>query len=182
MFSCNSLKPSRCTKSPREHGSISVLDTRQHFDLAAQMIHAAQRPVLYVGGGIVKARAHADIRELAERAGLPVTSTLMALGALPAGHSLDIGMLGMHGARYTNLIIDECDLLIAIGARFDDRATGDPKTLRPARPHHSHRHRPARVRQDQGGRRVDLCRRRLRDARTAEARATDSANAVAPPE
>ena len=111
--------------------SISMLDTSQHFDLVAQMIHAAQRPVLYVGGGIVKARAHDAIRELAERAGMPVTTTLMALGALPAGHSLDIGMLGMHGARYTNLIIDECDLLIAVGARFDDRATGDPKKFAP---------------------------------------------------
>ncbi|MBL8265878.1 biosynthetic-type acetolactate synthase large subunit [Steroidobacter sp.] len=113
------------------HASISMLDTSQHFELAAQMIHAAQRPVLYVGGGIVKARAHQAIRELAERAGMPVTTTLMALGALPAGHALDIGMLGMHGARYTNLIIDECDLLIAIGARFDDRATGDPKKFAP---------------------------------------------------
>lgn len=118
-------------EAPREHASICELDARQHFDLAARMFHAAQRPVLYVGGGIVKANAHADIRALAERAGLPVTSTLMALGALPAGHSLDIGMLGMHGARYTNLIIDECDLLIAIGARFDDRATGDPKRFAP---------------------------------------------------
>lgn len=116
----------------RPHGqSISMLDARRHFDRAAQMIHAAQRPVLYVGGGIVKARAHAAIRKLAERAGLPVTSTLMALGCLPVGHALDIGMLGMHGARYTNLIIDECDLLIAIGARFDDRATGDPRKFAP---------------------------------------------------
>lgn len=105
--------------------------SRQQFDLAAQMIHTSQRPVLYVGGGIVKARAHAAIRKLAERAGLPVTSTLMALGCLPSGHALDIGMLGMHGARYTNLIIDECDLLIAIGARFDDRATGDPGKFAP---------------------------------------------------
>ncbi|HEY0684346.1 MAG TPA: biosynthetic-type acetolactate synthase large subunit [Steroidobacter sp.] len=115
----------------RASATISMLDSSQHFDLAAQMIHAAQRPVLYVGGGVVKARAHAAIRELAERAGLPVTSTLMALGALPVGHELDIGMLGMHGARYTNLIIDECDLLIAIGARFDDRATGNPKKFAP---------------------------------------------------
>jgi acetolactate synthase-1/2/3 large subunit len=113
------------------HESISMLDISRHFDLAAQMIHAAQRPVLYVGGGIVKARAHAAIRKLAERGGLPVTTTLMALGCLPAGHALDIGMLGMHGARYTNLIIDECDLLIAIGARFDDRATGDPRKFAP---------------------------------------------------
>jgi len=122
-------EPSR--EAPREHASISTLDTRQHFDLAAQMIQAAQRPVLYVGGGIVKARAHTDLRALAERASLPVTSTLMALGTLPAGHSLDLGMLGMHGARFTNLIVDECDLLLAIGARFDDRATGDPQRFAP---------------------------------------------------
>lgn len=111
--------------------SISRLDSSYSFDLATQMIHAAQRPVLYVGGGVVKARAHTGVRELAERAALPVTSTLMALGALPAGHELDIGMLGMHGARFTNMIIEECDLLIAIGARFDDRATGNPKKFAP---------------------------------------------------
>lgn len=115
----------------QHHAAIPTGDASRHFDLAAQMINAAQRPVLYVGGGIVKARAHAAIRKLAERASLPVTSTLMALGSLPAGHALDIGMLGMHGARFTNLIIDECDLLIAIGARFDDRATGDPRKFAP---------------------------------------------------
>src|SRR5690349_13602757 len=103
----------------------------ERFDLVAQMIHAAHRPVLYIGGGVVKARAHRMIRELAERASLPVTSTLMGLGAIPDGHPLSIGMLGMHGARYTNLLIDECDLLIAIGARFDDRATGNPKKFAP---------------------------------------------------
>lgn len=113
------------------HEASSMLETSHQFDRAAHMLHAAQRPVLYVGGGIVKSRAHAAIRKLAERGGLPVTTTLMALGALPAGHALDIGMLGMHGARYTNLIIDECDLLIAIGARFDDRATGDPRKFAP---------------------------------------------------
>ncbi len=119
------------SQEPAAPSVTSIFDARRHFDRAAQMIHAAQRPVLYVGGGIVKARAHTAIRKLAERAGLPVTSTLMALGCLPAGHALDIGMLGMHGARYTNLIIDECDLLIAIGARFDDRATGDPRKFAP---------------------------------------------------
>jgi acetolactate synthase-1/2/3 large subunit len=106
-------------------------DLSEQFDLAAHMIHAAQRPVLYVGGGIVKARAHHLIRELAERAGLPTTSTLMALGALPTEHVLNLGMLGMHGARFTNLAIDECDLLIAMGARFDDRATGNPRKFAP---------------------------------------------------
>ncbi|MET0534028.1 MAG: biosynthetic-type acetolactate synthase large subunit [Steroidobacter sp.] len=111
--------------------SGSYMGAAEQFDLAARMIHSAQRPVLYVGGGIVKARAHDLIRELAENAGLPMTSTLMALGALPSEHPLNLGMLGMHGARFTNLVIDECDLLIAIGARFDDRATGNPKRFAP---------------------------------------------------
>lgn len=94
------------------------------YNHAAQLIAAAQRPVLYIGGGVVKARAHHLVRELAELTGIPVTTTLMALGTLPAGHPLSLGMLGMHGARFTNQVIAECDLLIAIGARFDDRATG----------------------------------------------------------
>lgn len=96
----------------------------EQLDQAAALIRTAQRPVLYLGGGVVKARAWREARLLAERAGLPTTMTLMALGTLPDGHPLSIGMLGMHGARYTNQAIHECDLLICIGARFDDRATG----------------------------------------------------------
>jgi acetolactate synthase-1/2/3 large subunit len=91
---------------------------------AATMINAAAAPVLYLGGGIIHAAADAQARALAEKAGLPTTTTLMALGAMPAQHPLAIGMLGMHGARYTNMVLDACDLLIAVGARFDDRATG----------------------------------------------------------
>lgn len=101
------------------------------FDAAAKLIAGAQRPVLYIGGGVVKARAHSLIRELAERIDIPVTTTLMALGTLPPRHPLNLGMLGMHAARCTNLVIDECDLLIAIGARFDDRATGVPARFAP---------------------------------------------------
>ena len=91
---------------------------------AARMIDAAARPVLYLGGGVTMARAQAAALALAERAALPTTTTLMALGTLPPEHPLALGMLGMHGARYTNQVLDECDLLICIGARFDDRATG----------------------------------------------------------
>ena len=91
---------------------------------AASMINAAQAPVLYLGGGIIHAGADALAVALAEKAGLPTTTTLMALGAIPVRHPLAIGMLGMHGARYTNMVLDESDLLIAVGARFDDRATG----------------------------------------------------------
>ncbi|WP_206370783.1 biosynthetic-type acetolactate synthase large subunit [Solimonas marina] len=91
---------------------------------AAEMIARAQRPVLYLGGGVTQARAQHLAQAFAERAGLPTTTTLMALGTLPPEHPLGLGMLGLHGARYTNLVLDECDLLIAIGCRFDDRATG----------------------------------------------------------
>jgi acetolactate synthase-1/2/3 large subunit len=97
------------------------------FDQAAALIAAADRPLFYLGGGVVKARAQALARQLAEHTGIPVTTTLMALGVLPSDHELNLGMLGMHGARYTNHAIEAADLLIAIGARFDDRATGNPQ-------------------------------------------------------
>ena len=91
---------------------------------ALALIAQAQRPILYLGGGVVHAGAAPLARELAETAGLPTVMTLMALGTLPETHLLQLGMLGMHGARCTNLALAECDLLIAVGARFDDRATG----------------------------------------------------------
>ena len=91
---------------------------------AAAMIEAAERPILYLGGGAAASgAAHAAVA-LAERSSLPTVMTLMGLGCMPADHRLALGMLGMHGAPYTNHALDECDLLIAIGARFDDRATG----------------------------------------------------------
>ncbi len=91
---------------------------------AAAMINSAARPLLYLGGGVVHSGASTLAVELAEKANLPTVMTLMALGAIPVDHPLSLGMLGMHGARYCNLALDECDLLIAVGARFDDRATG----------------------------------------------------------
>lgn len=91
---------------------------------AAAMINAAKRPILYLGGGVVHSGASGQAVQLAEKAGLPTVMTLMGLGAMPVDHALSLGMLGMHAARYTNLALDECDLLIAVGARFDDRATG----------------------------------------------------------
>ncbi len=97
---------------------------RADIEQAAAMINRARRPVLYLGGGIIHADASASAVRLAERASIPTTMTLMALGAMPAGHPLALGMLGMHAARYTNMVLERCDLLIAAGARFDDRATG----------------------------------------------------------
>lgn len=110
--------PAQCapTRAPAPH--------TDQIQSAAAMIAAAQRPVLYIGGGIAQARAQALALAFAERASLPTTTTLMALGTMPPDHPLALGMLGLHGARHTNHVIDECDLLIAIGCRFDDRATG----------------------------------------------------------
>ncbi len=96
---------------------------------AAAMINAAKRPVLYLGGGVINAPQ--AIRELAEKANLPTTMTLMALGMLPKAHPLSLGMLGMHGARSTNFILQEADLLIVLGARFDDRAIGKTEQFCP---------------------------------------------------
>lgn len=100
--------------------------SREAYDRAAELIRAAQRPILYCGGGVIAAQAQALVRQLAERAGIAVTTSLMAVGLLAHEHPLHLGMLGMHGARYTHHAIEAADLLIAIGARFDDRATGDP--------------------------------------------------------
>jgi acetolactate synthase I/II/III large subunit len=89
-----------------------------------EMIAAAHRPVLYVGGGAITSESCDLLRQLAEKTSLPVVSTLMGLGAIPTDHPLFLGMLGMHAARFTNLVLEECDLLIGSGVRFDDRATG----------------------------------------------------------
>ena len=86
---------------------------------AAAMINQAVKPILYLGGGVVHSGASKVAVGLAEKAGLPTVMTLMALGAMAVDHDLSLGMLGMHGARCTNLALDECDLLIAVGARFD---------------------------------------------------------------
>jgi acetolactate synthase-1/2/3 large subunit len=91
---------------------------------AARLIAAAERPVIYAGGGILKARAAEALRELAELTGTPVVTTLMARGAFPDSHPLCLGMPGMHGNYTAVMAMQESDLLIALGARFDDRVTG----------------------------------------------------------
>jgi acetolactate synthase-1/2/3 large subunit len=91
---------------------------------AAVLLHQARRPVLYVGGGVIKADAHAELRQLAELARAPVTTTLMARGAFPDSHPLALGMPGMHGCYTAVAALQEADLVVALGARFDDRVTG----------------------------------------------------------
>ena len=91
---------------------------------AADAIMKARRPVIYIGGGVQLSGASAEVRELAEMTQIPVNQTLMALGAFPGQHPLSLGMLGMHGTYVANMAIHYSDLVIAIGARFDDRVTG----------------------------------------------------------
>ncbi|MFZ9267294.1 MAG: biosynthetic-type acetolactate synthase large subunit, partial [Vulcanococcus sp.] len=93
-------------------------------EAALALIRQARRPLLYVGGGAISSGAHEVVHALAERFRLPVTTTLMGKGAFDELHPLSVGMLGMHGTAYANFAVTECDLLIAAGARFDDRVTG----------------------------------------------------------
>jgi acetolactate synthase-1/2/3 large subunit len=90
----------------------------------AAAIRRAKRPVIYAGGGVIAGEASANLRKLVEKTGIPVTMTLMGLGALSGDDPLSLDMLGMHGSVYANYAVDEADLLIAIGVRFDDRVTG----------------------------------------------------------
>ena len=99
--------------------------------LAAKAIIAAKKPVMYVGGGAISANAAAEVKQLAEKCNIPVTTTLMGLGAFPGTHELYLGMLGMHGTAYANYAVTDCDLLIAVGARFDDRVTGHIEKFAP---------------------------------------------------
>ena len=94
---------------------------------AVQLLLAAKRPYLYTGGGVVLGNASAELRELANLLGYPVTNTLMGLGAMPASDPKFLGMLGMHGTYEANMTMQNCDVLLAVGARFDDRVIGNPK-------------------------------------------------------
>ena len=98
---------------------------------AVALMVKAERPILYVGGGVVNADAADELRLLAEALNLPVTPTLMGLGGFPGGHPLCLGMLGMHGTYAANMGVSNADLLIAIGSRFDDRVTGRLKDFAP---------------------------------------------------
>jgi acetolactate synthase-1/2/3 large subunit len=101
------------------------------IEKAGEMILKAKRPVLYTGGGIIISGCHKELLELAELTNIPVTNTLMGLGGFPGTHKLSLGMLGMHGTWYANNAMCETDLIIAVGARFDDRITGKVEEFAP---------------------------------------------------
>ena len=108
------------TYQPQVKGDLAAIEA------AVEMLAAAERPVLYTGGGIINAGPAASqlLRELARLSGAPVTSTLMGLGTIPDSHPQFLGMLGMHGSYQANMAMNECDLMVCLGARFDDRVTG----------------------------------------------------------
>ncbi|NJM96722.1 MAG: biosynthetic-type acetolactate synthase large subunit [Phormidesmis sp. RL_2_1] len=98
-------------------------DTNQ-IDEAIALLRQAKQPLLYIGGGAIASGAHAEVQALAEAFAAPMTTTLMGKGAVDEHHPLAVGMLGMHGTAYANFAVSQCDLLVAIGSRFDDRVTG----------------------------------------------------------
>jgi acetolactate synthase-1/2/3 large subunit len=103
----------------------------RQIKMAAEAINKSEKPVLYVGGGVISANASDELRTLAQKANLPVTMTLLGLGAYDQMRAESLDMLGMHGTAYANYAVQECDLMIAVGARFDDRVTGKIKTFAP---------------------------------------------------
>ncbi len=98
--------------------------TTNDLALAAKLINEAQRPMFYLGGGVVHAEAWELMRTIVDKTNIPSVMSLLGLGILPSDHPRSLGMLGMHGARYANWALEECDVLVAIGSRFGDRATG----------------------------------------------------------
>jgi len=109
----------------------SVMGNKWQIKQAAEAIAKAKKPVAYIGGGVILSNAAAEIREFAEITKIPVTHTLMGIGGFPGTHPLSLGMLGMHGTYYANMAIHNSDLIVAIGARFDDRVTGKVEGFAP---------------------------------------------------
>ncbi|MCC5639354.1 biosynthetic-type acetolactate synthase large subunit [Nostoc sp. CHAB 5844] len=116
---------------PVEPGAVKLSGYRptvkgnpRQINAAIKLIKESRRPLLYVGGGAIASNAHEEVKQLAELFHIPVTTTLMGIGAFDEHHPLSLGMLGMHGTAYANFAVSDCDLLICVGARFDDRVTG----------------------------------------------------------
>jgi len=122
------------TYTPQEHITIpgynpTVEGHAGQIERALDLLTKAKRPLIYAGGGIILSGASQELKRFAERFHIPVTMTLMGLGGFPGDHPLSLGMLGMHGTYWANMAVSQADLVIAIGARFDDRVTGRPDTF-----------------------------------------------------
>ena len=107
--------------------SIDISDIKN----ICKLLNNSSKPVIYAGGGIILGNAASQLKEFSEKSNIPVALTLMGLGAVPSDYKLNLGMLGMHGAPYTNYIMNEADLILALGVRFDDRATGNIQSFCP---------------------------------------------------
>ncbi len=121
-----------------EPGSVQLLGYKPTYQghpgqikAAAKLIEKSKKPLLYVGGGVTSSNAHEELRTLVDKIKAPVTTTLLGIGAFPSDNELSLGMLGMHGTAYANYAMQTCDLIIAVGARFDDRVTGTLDTFAP---------------------------------------------------
>jgi len=102
----------------------TYVPNRKQLQKVVDLIKRAEKPVIFIGGGVILSRAHKELTELARKTNIPVTSTLMGLGGYPAPDPLWLGMIGMHGTYRANMSVSECDLMLAVGVRFDDRVTG----------------------------------------------------------
>jgi acetolactate synthase-1/2/3 large subunit len=117
--------------APRPHGRPAPAPQDAQFRDALALINSAERPVILAGHGLLLGNAMREVRDFAERAQIPVAMTLLGIGAFPASHPLNLGMMGMHGEAWVNTAIQDADLLIALGMRFDDRVTGTIATYAP---------------------------------------------------
>ena len=106
-------------------------ETRDNLQDAARLINEAERPLIITGHGVLASGASKELQQLAETTGIPVITTLLGLSSFPSGHPLNLGMLGMHGMYWANIAVDEADLIVGVGMRFDDRVTGRASTFAP---------------------------------------------------
>ncbi len=130
------VQTATCAYQPVELVSMrgyrpTVAGNKRQVDRALDLLETAERPLLYAGGGVQWGSAPQSLVTFARRTGAPVTTTLMGLGTFPASEPLNLGMLGMHGGYWTNMAVQNCDVLFAIAARFDDRVTGDTSQFAP---------------------------------------------------
>ena len=128
-------------------------ETLEQVQQAARLINQAERPVIIGGHGVLASGATQEVQALAETTGIPVINTLLGLSGFPRNHPLSLGMLGMHGMYWSNMVVDQADLLVGLGMRFDDRVTGKASTFAPHAPDHSPGHRadPSRPQRSGGG-------------------------------
>ena len=153
---------------PRSYNPAREPDA-ERVEQAMELLARAERPIFYVGGGVINSgpRACALLTELVRETGYPITLTLMGLGAYPASDPQFVGMLGMHGTYEANMAMHDCDVMVCIGARFDDRVTGRLDGFSPQAPQDPRRHRPVLDQQEHPGRRGDRGRCRAHAGRHA---------------